>query len=244
MSAEKRLDAAREVALHQQLYTLLRERIESGDLAPGQKLPSERQLAAEHGVSRTTIRQALHLLTSEGWLYSRPGSGYYVALPTTGAQLRLRDLAEQLQHDGLPGDTRVLRRGLVAADVSLAKNLNLLQGERVIHIQQLWLVHNTPLGVETLYLPFALFPNLLELDLTSVNQTLEAHYGVRFSHALQTVHALLASAEECEMLEATPPLAVLVIRQRTFDAHQKAIVYSVSVLKGERYPLRMTLRRD
>lgn len=56
----------------------LREQITSGELAPGQKLPSLRQLAEQHEVSDILIRRALDILRNEGLLESRKGAGTYV----------------------------------------------------------------------------------------------------------------------------------------------------------------------
>jgi len=244
MSKTKRLDATKEAALHQQLYLILRECIKSGVFIPGQKLPSERHLAAEYGVSRTTVQRALRWLSDEGSIYSRPGSGYYVALPSDDPQLHLVDFPEQMQADNLSYATRVLEKRVISADFMISQNLNLPQGEQVIFIQNLRLVYDTPICIETNYLPLALFSDFLNLEIDSVHKALEEHYGVRLSQGAQTVHALLATPEECELLQGYPPLAVLAIRRRTLDWRQKVILYSVSVFKGENYRMRMTLRRD
>lgn len=244
MAAIESLDASKDAALHQQLYALLRNLIESGGLTVGQKLASERQLAAEHGVSRTTIRQALRWLASDGLVYARPGSGYFVALPSTESHIKLRDTAENLQAEGLPYVTRVLQRQIIRVDINMAQNLSLLEGENAILLQLLYTVHNDPICIETFYLPYALFPAMLNLEITSVYAALEEHYALRISHGAQTVQAMLASPEECEILQSPPPLSVLVVRRRTFDIHHKLIMYSVNVCVGKRYPFRMTLRRE
>lgn len=56
----------------------LRAAIVSGDLAPGAKLPSERTLAAEHGVARNTVREAVRLLADEGLVTAEHGRGVFV----------------------------------------------------------------------------------------------------------------------------------------------------------------------
>jgi GntR family transcriptional regulator len=56
----------------------LRGAIERGDYQPGNRLPGENTLAAEHGVAAATVRQALALLRAEGLVESRTGSGVYV----------------------------------------------------------------------------------------------------------------------------------------------------------------------
>jgi GntR family transcriptional regulator, transcriptional repressor for pyruvate dehydrogenase complex len=59
----------------------LRRGIVAGELAPGQKLPSESQLVAEHGVSRTVVREAITRLQAEGLVHTRRGSGSFVLTP-------------------------------------------------------------------------------------------------------------------------------------------------------------------
>jgi GntR family transcriptional repressor for pyruvate dehydrogenase complex len=56
----------------------LREAIRSGEFAPGDKLPSEAQLTARHGVSRTVVREAIALLRTDGLVMPRQGAGVFV----------------------------------------------------------------------------------------------------------------------------------------------------------------------
>ncbi len=60
--------------------TLIRQ-IDSGALQPGDRLPTEAQLCARHGVSRSVVREAVQRIKSRGLLLSRQGSGVYVAAP-------------------------------------------------------------------------------------------------------------------------------------------------------------------
>ena len=62
----------------------LRRRIVSGELAPGHKLPSENQLVAGHGVSRTVVGEAMTRLQAEGLVHTRRGSGSFVLTPPSG----------------------------------------------------------------------------------------------------------------------------------------------------------------
>ena len=62
-----------------QLYWQLRQDIIDGSLPSGAKLPSKRTLAAELGISVITVEHALALLADEGYICSRPKSGYYVS---------------------------------------------------------------------------------------------------------------------------------------------------------------------
>ena len=67
--------------LSDRLAALLVGRIESAQLRPGDRLPTEQQLALAHGVSRTVVREAMHQLKSRRLVVSRQGSGVFVAPP-------------------------------------------------------------------------------------------------------------------------------------------------------------------
>src|SRR5690349_6450653 len=65
--------------LSDRLAARLRAELKAGEWRPGERLPTEHQLAQAHGVSRTVVREAVHQLRSRGLLVSRQGSGVYVA---------------------------------------------------------------------------------------------------------------------------------------------------------------------
>lgn len=67
--------------LSDRLAATLIAQIDSGALQPGDRLPTEAQLSARHGVSRSVVREAVQRIKSRGLLHSRQGSGVYVAAP-------------------------------------------------------------------------------------------------------------------------------------------------------------------
>jgi GntR family transcriptional regulator/MocR family aminotransferase len=74
--------------LHEQLEAALRDRVRSGRLAPGARLPSSRGLAAELGVSRGVVLEAYAQLTAEGYLTASQGAPTRVALVPSGERER------------------------------------------------------------------------------------------------------------------------------------------------------------
>lgn len=64
----------------------LRARIVDGSFAPGEKLPSENTLIAEHGVSRTVVREAITRLQAEGLVHTRRGAGSFALIPPAAAE--------------------------------------------------------------------------------------------------------------------------------------------------------------
>ena len=69
--------------LYEQIVAQIEERILKGDLRPGDKLPAERELAEQFGVSRTAIREAMKALTQRGLVEIQPGRGTFVTDSTS-----------------------------------------------------------------------------------------------------------------------------------------------------------------
>ena len=99
--------------LSDQLATRLKAKIDAGALRPGDRLPTEAQLSAVHGISRSVVREAVHRLKARGLLVSRQGSGVFVAQPPP--------------HQSLDFDPRVLDS--MAAVVQVMELRRVLEGE-------------------------------------------------------------------------------------------------------------------
>ena len=77
------LDEHSGIPMYRQLYDSIKGKICGGELTVGEKLPSIRKISDELGVSRTTVEQAYQQLCVEGYLVSRPQSGYFVEAAVT-----------------------------------------------------------------------------------------------------------------------------------------------------------------
>lgn len=67
------------VSKYERVANAIREQIRSGQLKPGDRLPSTRQLEAQHGVSYGSVRAAMLILKAEGLVRGQPGEAVYVA---------------------------------------------------------------------------------------------------------------------------------------------------------------------
>ncbi|GAT83298.1 hypothetical protein STXM2123_3999 [Streptomyces sp. F-3] len=83
-------------AAYLQIADEFKRRIRDGELAPGDKLPSEAQLMAEHGVSRTVARQAISRLREDGYAISHQGKGSFATLPGEGTPAKRSPEFEQI----------------------------------------------------------------------------------------------------------------------------------------------------
>src|SRR3954471_12382440 len=83
----------REGAAYRQLASVIRDRIRNGELAVGQRMPSEKDLHDEFGLARETVRRALAVLRAEGRIELRPGHGTFGAEIPERIELRPGDSA-------------------------------------------------------------------------------------------------------------------------------------------------------
>src|SRR5262249_26473857 len=103
------LDKNLPVPLYHQLRCVLADAIESGQWKSGEQLPTEDQLAANFGVSKITVRQALQELASAGYVRREQGRGTFVAKATLDQGPReLTSFTEEMKRHRLQASSRVL----------------------------------------------------------------------------------------------------------------------------------------
>ena len=93
--------------IYGQIKNGLKKLIVTGALAPGEKLPSVRSMAASLAINPNTIQRAYNELEGEGYIYSVPGKGSFAALPPEPLEARRRDLLQKLHE--LIAELRCLR---------------------------------------------------------------------------------------------------------------------------------------
>ena len=89
MDALPHLDHGSEVPLYRQLYEQFAERIRSGELGQGERLPATRELAGSLGLNRTTVSAAYEMLEAEGMIAGRVGKGSFVTAALVRGELAL-----------------------------------------------------------------------------------------------------------------------------------------------------------
>lgn len=83
--------------IYEQIRDALRQLILSGAIAPGEKLPSVRELAASLAINPNTIQRAYRELEHLGLIYTQPGKGAFAAQDKAAVQRRKEELLEQLE---------------------------------------------------------------------------------------------------------------------------------------------------
>ncbi len=192
------------------------KRIESGQLAVGDRVPSEQTLVKELGVSRMTVNRALRELTEEGALDRVEGMGRYVAKRHPPSELvQIRDIAKEIRERGQQHTTRVERLESRKADEEAARMLGIAPGEEVFHSVLVHLADDEPLQLEDRLVNPIVAPDYLGLDFETTTPTEYLVGAVPHSAVEHVIEAILPEAWERKALEMAENEPCLLLRRRT-----------------------------
>ncbi len=234
------------IPLYVQIKDFWKKKIENGELQPGDQLPGEQDLCEQHGVSRITVKQAINALASEGLVIRHQGRGTFVASRRFQQDLlKLTSFTEDMSQRGLIAGARLLSKQIILATPELAKNLGVLEGEKLICIERVRLADNEPLALEIVYFPYDLCPGLLAEDLQSqsIYNLLEQKYGLILHVAEQFLEPSLATRREALLLQISIGDPVLLIERITCLKEGRRVEYAKSVYRGDKYRFRVLLER-
>lgn len=227
------LDTSATQPLYQQLQRALREAIESQFLSADDALPSERQLAADLGVSRITVRKAIDGLAEEGLLVSRQGSGNFVSSRIDKNFAKLTSFSEDMRARGRVPRSEWLKRTTGTVSPEEALKLALSPGSTVYRFHRLRFADNAPMALEYATVVAAALPNL-ETVKDSLYDALEST-GHRPVRALQRLRALLLNDEQASLLQAQPGDAGLLVERLGYMRDGRAVELSQSYYRGDTY---------
>ena len=240
--------------LHDQVARYLTERIENGVIAADARIPSERILAEQFGVSRVTVRQALKELESAGlvevdggarWARRRKpasleeASAKSIEEGATGL-VSFSDLAAA---NGLTATSVVLSNVTRPSTLDEADILGVAPGAPIVDLVRLRKLDGIPTLVDFSLLPDSIAPGLGALDFSraSLYHTLADVYGLHVVNADCVIEARRATDEIASLLGLPPGDPVLVIIQTTFGDNGRVIQWCRSVYRGDRYRFRAVL---
>jgi GntR family transcriptional regulator len=216
----------------------LRERIRRGEHAAGDRLPTQRGLAREFGVTLMTLRQALELLERERLIRRQHGLGTFVAAPFIDYDiLQHQRFAADLRAQGEPVSTRLLASRFIPGDRRVTAALGLGPRARVLQLERLRLVDGHPMSLERSYLAAALGEELVKADLaaTPLRQALEYKLGITIERASESVSAARLGRRESRELGCPPGVPAFESERVSFSAGGQAVVFDRVYIPGDRF---------
>ena len=202
------------IPAYQRIRGAIRNRIEAGQLHPGDAVASERELARIHQVSLMTARHALASLEREGVVERRRGIGTFVATPKIHFN-KLTSYTEQMASRGLSARSKVLYAGILTDEHEIAARLSLPAGSPLIKVERVRHAADEPFALETCYLSEEEFKGLADavVERSSLFSTLERDYGIELAYADEEIDATAADVRTAKLLAVPRGTSLLRIRK-------------------------------
>jgi GntR family transcriptional regulator len=214
-------------------------------LGPHEKLPTERELAAELAVSRLTVRRVLDNLEHERRVYRVQGAGTFVSEPHVAKSLELTSFTEDMQSRGMTPGSHLLIAEQTPAGARIGQALALSPAEPVVHITRVRTADDEPICLEHSYIPASIVPGLLEHDLAgSLYELLDTNYRLHLERANQTILATVVEPGEAQLLNVPPFSPAFKVERTGYDTRGRAIERAESLYRADRYSYQVTLFRQ
>lgn len=242
------VDHASPVPFYFQLSGYVEAQIKDHKWKGGQLLPSEQELCAAAGVSRTVVRQAIAELERKGLVTKQSGKRSSVAFPRYEGTLmqNLRGFFDDAVARGQRPYTKVLELGVVAATPEISAALRLEEGAPVIKLNRLRFLDDEPEVEVVTYLPRSMCPGLVQQDLAkeSLYRLLEQMYGLRITQGVRTIKAIALDRESARLLGVRTGSPALQLKSIGLLADGRPLEYFISVHRGDRAQFEVKLVSD
>lgn len=226
-------------------HVLLREKLQNkfSKLKPHSQIPSTRELAATYDVSVMTVRQSLAALQADGFIYTIPGSGTYVAGEKLSKKLVFVSFSEEIREKGMKPTSQLLKAEKVQVnDRKLAEILQISPGEYAYRIRRVRLADGTPLSVEDTHIPCDNAPGLLDQNLKgSLYELFKDVYERPVVRADSAISPILLDKELAASLKAPLNTPSLMFTLTAFDMRGRTMEHCISVKRGDKYDFRFSI---
>jgi len=232
--------------LYHQLFLLYRQKILTGELAGGARLPSEEALSSLHNVSRITAKRAMNELAGARLVVRNRGRGTVVAdtVSSRAMQADFAGLVDTLVEIDATTRLEVLSFDYVAAPPEIADALELPADAPVQRVERRRMHAGVPFSSMLTYLPEDIGRTFDRGALGSrpILALIEAA-GHRIGAAAQSVTAVLADRHLSSVLDVAVGSPLLRVRRLVRDTRRRPVQHIVVHYRPDAYQLDMTLER-
>ncbi|NLZ52522.1 MAG: GntR family transcriptional regulator, partial [Thermoanaerobacteraceae bacterium] len=205
--------------LYKQLKEKILQDISDQIYRPGDKIPSQNELAKLYEVSRVTVKQALNELIYSGILSTQKGKGTFVKdLPFNKyTNNRLEGFTESIEKIGYKAYTKVVDVTAIEANKYLATKLQVEIGHPIILLKRIRMINGVPMSLDISYLNKSMISNIEFtkefLENKSLYRLLREKANIKFSYAEEKINAVLSDVETSELLKISKGEPILFIKR-------------------------------
>jgi len=234
------------MTLYDQIKDDLLSKIKDGTYPEGQTIPSELELAEMYGVSRPTIRQALQILVSDGYLEKRRRRGTVVTKPKVSQSftMSISSFEDAMRLAGRLPKTKVLVFKRERANAEVEKRLELTRGQDVFKLVRLRYADDLPNVFVESYIPCTLYPGLDSFDFneSSLYAAMDT-CGNPVMTARRRLEVIKADGAAAALLDVEAGDPLLLFHTVARDANGTAVEYSVATYRGESNSFELNVSR-
>lgn len=213
------------------------QKISSGEWQADQRVPSESEMVRALKVSRMTVNRALRELTDEGILVRQQGLGTFVARKKAHSALfEVHNIADEIAARGHTHSARLIEIAQTTASMEEAMNLGVRTKHPIFRATILHLENDVPIQIENRVVNAQLAP---EYDQQDFQKNGAYHYLMKVAPMTEGEHlveAVIASGEECKLLDIDPTEPCLQIKRRTWCGEQ-LVTTARLISPGSRFQL-------
>ncbi|RGY96184.1 GntR family transcriptional regulator [Clostridium sp. AM58-1XD] len=211
------------------------------------KLPSEQDLAAQLGVSRNTVREALKALENEGLVISRHGIGTFVTRYNGNQNIRynisaLDSTTKIISEHGYRHGTKSVYFDVRMASEDISKKLGSDTPVKILYVERVRTADDIPIVFVEDYIPYAdgMLEEFSGQGDPSLFQFINRYAPVSFANC--SIHAVLSDARLMEKLSLTEPKALLLLQQIHYASKGSPVLYSDSYFITEKLEFNLIRR--
>jgi GntR family transcriptional regulator len=222
------------------LFHVLQERILNRSYSPGERLPTERSLCEEFGVSRITCRHAVRLLQERGLVERFPGRGTFVrSIRPNKVPLLINDYSESIRKEAPNTGRKLLTWQEIVPPEEIASILGLFKSEVCMFAERIDLLDSEPLAFDHAYLPKTWSVGLTEDVLTRVDflDLWLEQQNLPLSHVWNSIEAVKATPEMQRKLELSAGCPMLKVTDIIYSSNNRPLAVFVTFYRGDRFKL-------
>jgi GntR family transcriptional regulator len=238
---------ARGPSLTEQVRQHIKSLITEGRFADG-RIPPETELAADLGVSRTTVRDALSRLEHEGAVVRRQGAGTFVNDAGLRIKTRLEEMwsyEDMLRDHGFTPKVEIVAVRTEPADADIAPTLQIETGAPVIAIEKVFYEDETPVVLTYNWMPANVVDGTISQTeaVLPIFELLEERTGHQLTYYVSEIVPVVLDAHHAGVLNVDIGTAAISFEETGFSTDGEPLVHARSMFRDDLIRLGVMRRR-
>lgn len=229
----------------------IRNKIKNGEFKVNEKLPDDKTLSNIFGCSRMTMKQAMDILVSEGYIIKSRGLGTYVR-PQYEPSKENKILSNDPKTFGFSSTfqnydkkTVVKEFKVIESNEDVCNKLKLNKGEFVYYIERVRFINSKPIILEKIHLPINRIVGVTkEIIEGSLYKYIEETLNIKIYNADKIIRSKLAQKEDVEYLEMKDGEPIIEMEHVVYSQNSMPIEYTIVHYRGDSYELHFITKKE